>query len=321
MNWQATMTWQVAQQRAKLNKKIRAFFDKRSVVEVETPIVSQGTITDVHLDGFKTKYEFLVSGDVELYLQTSPEFAMKRLLASGYKDMYQICKAFRDEPYGRHHNPEFTILEWYRLGYDHFELMKEVEQLLIYTLDCQPATYISYQDVFSENVGIDPLVTCVNELKNYLTSNDMLDDWLIEVEDVDTLLQFIFAEVIEKNIGKEAPCFVYGFPSSQASLAKICIKDERVSERFECYFKGFELANGFHELTDDKIQYGRFDDDNYKRKRLGLLSRPIDTRFIAALNSGIPECSGVALGVDRLMMLLSDIENISDVLTFTIENA
>lgn len=322
MNWQASMSWQTAQKRAQIYSMIRTFFSDRNVVEVETPLMSQGTISDLHLDAFATKYNFLSTAiEQTLYLQTSPEFAMKRLLASGYGDIYQLCKAFRDEPYGRFHNPEFTILEWYRLGFNYHDLMAEVEALLISTLNCLPAEYVSYQKVFKQYTGIDPLSTTIVELKGYLNQYEKLSNWLIDVEDIDTLLQFIFAECIEKNIGKNAPCFVFAFPASQACLAKINLKDVRVAERFECYFKGIELANGFSELTDADIQLERFKQDNNKRGEHGKPERPIDDRFIKALAQGLPECSGVALGIDRLLMLATGATNIEKVISFGVNRA
>lgn len=322
MNWQATMSWQTAHKRAELYSMIRSFFSQRNVLEVETPQLSQGTVTDLHLDAFATKYQFLESGvEQSLYLQTSPEFAMKRLLASGYGDIYQLCKAFRDEPYGRFHNPEFTILEWYRLGFSQSDLMLEVEALLINTLKCAPADYVSYQQVFKQYTNIDPLFTTIFELKSYLYRVEKLSDWLKDVEDIDTLLQFIFAECIETKIGINAPCFVFGFPASQASLAKINQDDARVADRFECYFKGVELANGFCELTDADIQLKRFNQDNITRGEHGKTERPIDDRFINGLIHGLPDCSGVALGIDRLLMLATHEKSIENVISFGISRA
>ena len=321
MNWQAGMSWEVAQERNKFNQRIRSFFNERDIAEVETPLLCQGTITDLHIDTFSTKYNFLDNEEKSVFFQTSPEFAMKRLLASGYGDIFQLCKAFRDEPHGQHHNPEFTILEWYRLGYDHFDLMKEVEAFLQYTLKCEAAEVISYQAIFIKHTGIDPLMTTIEHLKEFLSHKNKLDDWLVDIDNIDTLLQFIFAECIEVCIGQEAPCFVYGFPRSQASLAKINKDDKRVADRFECYFKGVELVNGFNELTDVKSQRNRFDDDNQLRKNANMIEKPIDENFIAALQHGLPSCAGVALGVDRLFMIFMGISDIKSVLSFNITNA
>jgi len=325
MSWQSTQSWESAQSKAKLLLKIRSFFADRNVIEVETPTLSQKTVTDVYLDSFTSKYNFLAntSADVEsdLYLQTSPEFAMKRLLASGYGSIYQICKAFRHEAFGRHHNPEFTILEWYRVGYDHFQLMNEVEALLITVLACNTAERISYQSLFIKTLGIDPLECNTTDLIKVLTNHNMLSDWLLIEPSIDILLQFVFSEIVEPTIGKSVPCFVYDFPSSQASLARISTKDCRVAERFECYFRGIELANGFNELTDVEQQIQRFKEDNVTRKGQGKTQQVIDQHFIDALNSGLPECAGVALGIDRLMMIALDEETIDKVISFPVSQA
>ncbi|QOL26024.1 elongation factor P--(R)-beta-lysine ligase [Thalassotalea sp. LPB0316] len=318
--WQATMSWEDAQKRADIIMRVRGFFHDKGVIEVETPLLSAGTVTDVYLDAFSTDYQFPV-GKKPLYLQTSPEFAMKRLLASGYHSIYQVCKAFRDEPSGRHHNPEFTMLEWYRINFDHFALMAEVDALLQLILSTQAANQISYQEAFLKHTGIDPLSCTTEHLVSFLVKNNKAADWLIKVPDFDTLLQFIFCEFVEVNIGKERPCFVYDFPVSQASLAKRSEIDSRVAHRFECYYRGIELANGFNELTDVNIQRQRFNEDNAKREQLNLAPRPIDNLFIDALSSGLPSCSGVALGIDRLLMLALNKTQIRDVVTFTIENA
>jgi lysyl-tRNA synthetase class 2 len=324
MTWQPTQTWENAKLKAKLLATIRSFFIERNVVEVETPLLSQGTVTDVYIDAFTSKYNFLANSSVDvectLYLQTSPEFAMKRLLASGYDSIYQICKAFRHEAFGRHHNPEFTMLEWYRVGFDYFQLMDEVEELLVDVLACDEIERISYQALFLNNLGIDPLTCKAAVLIELLESRNMLSEWLLEESSIDILLQFVFSEIIEPSIGKNVPCFVFDFPRSQASLAKISKGDSRVAERFECYFRGIELANGFSELTDSNEQLHRFEAENVIRKVQGKPQRPIDYKFINALNSGLPDCSGVALGIDRLLMLALGVDSIDKVISFPIDH-
>jgi len=325
MSWQSSLTWESAKARSEIITNIRLFFEKRQVIEVETPILSSGTITDIHLEAFTSRYNFLSDNNAEcsstLYLNTSPEFAMKRLLASGYGCIYQICKSFRHEEYGRHHNPEFTMLEWYRLGYDHVDLMNEVAEFLIDILNCPPCTQVSYQQIFIEHTGIDPLNVSNSELIALLKSKNKLSLWLQDEDDTDLLLPYVFSEIIEPLIGIDAPCFIYNYPSSQASLAKISSQDPRVADRFECYYQGIELVNGFHELTDAKQQKIRFDEDNKKRRSKGLENRPIDTRFINALSHGIPDCAGVAVGIDRLVMLALKKKHINKVISFSIENA
>lgn len=325
MAWQPSLNWQHAKQRAQIIAKIRSFFNTRDVIEVDTPLLSNSTVTDVHLEPFVTHFNYSADSDIEqsvpLYAQTSPEFAMKRLLASGYGCCYQICKAFRHEQHGRFHNPEFTMLEWYRLGFDHFQLMDEVADLLAEILNCDKTDKISYQELFIREVAIDPLLTTKSELLALLAVRNMLSDWLVKEDNIDTLLQFVMSELIEPVIGKEFPCFVYNFPASQASLANISSKDERVAERFECYFKGIELANGFNELTDANQQESRFDQDNRLRGELGKDKRVIDKNFLSALAHGLPPCSGVALGIDRLLMLALEKNHIDSVISFNIENA
>ncbi|PKH85869.1 elongation factor P--(R)-beta-lysine ligase [Colwellia sp. Bg11-28] len=325
MTWQSTLTWQNAQKRAKILQQIRQFFAERNVVEVETPSLSQGTVTDVYLNALSCKYDFLADSPVghstELFLQTSPEFHMKRLLASGYGCIFQIAKAFRHEESGKNHNPEFTMLEWYRIGFDQFDLMSEVADLLQVVLGGDKAIFTSYQDIFLKTVSVDPLTATFDELTEVLNKYGKSADWLVEMNDADLLLQFIFTEIIEPTIGIDAPQFIYDFPIAQASLAKKSIDDPRVAQRFECYFKGIELVNGFNELTDANEQQVRFEEDNAKRAAQGLAVKPIDENFIAALNHGLPQCSGVALGIDRLVMLAVDIKNISEVQSFSIERA
>ena len=325
MNWQPTLSWQNAQKRAVVLQKIRAFFAERKVIEVETPALSQGTVTDVYLDAFECQYNFLADSSSEqaatLFLQTSPEFHMKRLLASGYGCIFQIAKAFRHEESGNNHNPEFTLLEWYRIGFDQFDLMHEVAELLKVVLGGNKALFTSYQDIFIKTVSVDPLIANFDVLVEVLNKHDKCADWLIEMNDADLLLQFIFTEIIEPTIGIDEPQFVYDFPVAQASLANRSIDDPRVAQRFECYFKGIELVNGFNELTDATEQVARFEEDNAKRKVQGLVVKPIDKNFIAALKHGLPQCSGVALGVDRLVMLALDIKKISEVQSFSIERA
>ena len=325
MSWQSTLSWKNAQKRAKILQQIRQFFADRDVIEVETPALSQGTVTDVHLEALTCRYNFLTDSSVEkskpLYLQTSPEFHMKRLLASGYSCIFQIAKSFRHEEFGKHHNPEFTLLEWYRIDFDHFDLIDEVGELLKGILHCAEPTIKTYQDIFIEHVSFDPLIASRDDLLTLINSHNKLSDWLVKEQDNDILLQFIFSEIIEPTIGNNAPCFIYNFPKSQASLAKLCPNDNRVAQRFECYYQGIELANGFNELTDYKNQLERFQQDNDKRKKLNLAKKPIDDKFISALSYGLPQCSGVALGVDRLIMLALKVDHIKQVISFPIEYA
>jgi len=317
------MNLKTAQQRAVILQQIRQFFADKNILEVETPLLCSGTVTDVYLEAFECYYKYskVTLSLVKLYLQTSPEFSLKRLLASGYGDIFQLCKAFRHEECGRHHNAEFTLLEWYRLGFDHLQLMDEVAELLTLILNCDGVDKITYQQLFIDHVAIDPLLASKNDLIATLNTHNKLSDWLLKETGKDILLQVILAEIIEPKIGKTRPCFIYEFPSSQASLAKISQTNPMVAERFECYYQGIELVNGFHELTDAKEQLTRFNRDNELRRDKGLVERPIDNNFIAALEAGLPDCSGVALGIDRLVMLACNASHIDEVITFNINKA
>ncbi|GAA6203797.1 elongation factor P--(R)-beta-lysine ligase [Thalassotalea sp. SU-HH00458] len=322
MSWESKICWELAQQRASVIRSIREFFYSRNIVEVETPLLSHGTVTDVYLDSFSCQYDFASrSSSKDLFLQTSPEFAMKRLLASGYQSIYQICKAFRHESHGRFHNPEFSILEWYRIDFDHFQLVDELADLLSLTLKCGEAERMTYQQVFLKYLKVDPL-TCTNALlKETLSDHKVLGDWIDTEQDKDVLLQVLFSECIENQLGSDVPCFIYNYPASQSALAKLSTDDPRVAERFECYYKGVELANGFNELTDPREQISRFETDNAKRHSLGKKDKPLDRLFLAALEHGLPACAGVAVGIDRLLMLALDKPDIASTMTFNITNA
>lgn len=322
MSWEPTASIDVLKARAKLLKTVRDFFYDREVMEVETPLLSNGTVTDVHLDAFNTDFPHHHSGQPQqLYLQTSPEFAMKRLLCAGSGSIFQICKAFRDEAAGRFHNPEFTMLEWYRVDFDDHALMDEVDDLVQQVLQVKPAIRLSYQQAFIDHLTIDPLSDSTDKIKQLvLTFSD--DDWLKNEQDRDVLLQWLFSMHIEPNLGDEAtPCFIYNFPASQASLAKVNQQDTRVAHRFELYFKGVELANGFYELQNSSEQEQRFIKDNEQRKAAGLAEKPIDKNFLAGLTSGLPDCAGVALGIDRLFMLQQNLTHIEQAISFSIDRA
>ena len=304
--WRPSASHQALKARAKLYADIRAFFAQRSVLEVETPVLSVHATTDVHIQSLKT---------TQGYLHTSPEFAMKRLLAAGSGCIYQMCKAFRHEESGRWHNTEFSMLEWYRVGFDHFQLMQEVDVLMQTVLGCSAADTTTYQHLFLQYVGIDPLLREASKLREWVVEHELLasapDDF-----DYDTLLQLVFSHAIEPLLGLDRPILVYGFPASQSALAKINQDDPRIADRFELYFKGVELANGFNELTDGDEQARRFKQDNRQREQLGLPVMPEDENLIAALNAGLPDSAGVALGLDRLLMLKLEAEHIHQVIAF-----
>ena len=321
MSWTPSASVDALRQRAQFLARIRQFFAVRDVLEVETPLLSSGTITDVHLEAFETVFHSPVKPDSQtLYLQTSPEFAMKRLLCAGSGSIFQISKAFRNEEAGRHHNPEFTLLEWYRVGFDDRQLMDELDALVQHLLACERADRISYQQVFKQHLQCDPLTADVATLRA-LASTKGFTDIAANETNRDTLLQLLFSQCIEPLIGQQRPCMVYHFPASQAALAKLEQSDRRVARRFELYYQGLELANGFHELSDHQEQRDRFKQDNQLRQVMGRHAKPIDRHFLAALQAGMPDCAGVAVGVDRLLMLALGKSDIAEVMSFSVDNA
>lgn len=319
--WQPTAPIANLLKRAKIVNEIRHFFADRGVLEVETPTMSQATVTDVHLRAFETQFTGPGAAQgITLYLMTSPEYHMKRLLAAGSGPIYQMGRSYRNEEAGRYHNPEFTMLEWYRPHYDMYRLINEVDDLLQQTLECESAESLSYQQAFLRYLDIDPLTAEKDKLREVAAKLDVSNIADTE-EDRDTILQLLFMVGVEPHIGLEKPTFIYHFPASQASLAEISSEDHRVAERFEVYYKGIELANGFRELTDAAEQRQRFERDNRKRASMGLPEQPIDENLLVALEHGFPECAGVALGIDRLIMLALGAERISDVIAFPVDRA
>ncbi|NBI42337.1 elongation factor P--(R)-beta-lysine ligase [[Haemophilus] felis] len=317
--WKPSANIQNLLKRAKIINKIRRFFTERGLLEVETPVLSEFGVTDVHLSTFNTQFiSPFAEQSKTLWLSTSPEYHMKRLLAAGSGPIFQICRVFRNEESGQRHNPEFTMLEWYRPHFDMYRLINEVDDLLQQILDCKPTESLSYQFAFQEYVGLDPLSAERSELIAKAKQHNLLG---AENESRDTLLQFLFSSLVEPKIGQENPVAVYHFPAAQAALAQVSSEDHRVAERFEFYYKGLELANGFHELTDANEQQHRFEQDNRLREKMGLPAQEIDIRLLEALRAGVPNCSGVALGIDRLLMIALEAEKIADVMAFSVDIA
>lgn len=316
LGWRPTANWAYLRARASILAKIRAFFQQRNVLEVETPTLCHGTVTDVYLASLQT--ECYLPGKAArgtLWLQTSPEYAMKRLLAAGSGCIYQICKAFRNHESGRQHNPEFTMLEWYRLDFNHHDLMDEMAFFLQTVIDAKPAQRMSYADVFQQYLGINPHTISLTELQALVRKIG------IEQTDRDTALQWLMATQIEPHLGFEVPIFIFDYPASQAALARVRSETIPVAERFEVYMRGIELANGFHELTDVTEQQRRFEIDQQLRQIKNLPVVEPDERFLAALAHGLPPCSGVALGIDRLVMLAVGAESVEEVISFSIDCA
>jgi lysyl-tRNA synthetase class 2 len=303
--------------RARLLARIRGFFADRGVLEVDTPMLSQAAGTDPAIEPFEVR---LHSDEAApLYLHTSPEFFMKRLLAAGSGAIYQLCHVFRGGESGRRHNPEFLMLDWYRAGMEHLALMDEIDALLAKLLegivDYVPARRMTYQQWFLNETGLDPWSDSLDTFREFAHAHlssvptsmpdDVLDPWL----------DLFVTHWLEPRLNDDA-LFIFDYPASQASLARVRARPQPVAERFELYFKGVELANGFHELADPGEQQRRFEIDNMVRQQAGQRTLPVDNRMVAALRSGIPDCAGVALGFDRLLMSLTGLGDIDAAMSF-----
>ncbi|MES9872902.1 MAG: EF-P lysine aminoacylase EpmA [Candidatus Sedimenticola sp. 6PFRAG7] len=322
-NWRPAASIDMLRARAGLLDNIRAFFRQAGVLEVETPACSFYATTDPALDCMTSRFTGPgAAAGRKLYLQTSPEFPMKRLLASGSGAIFQICKVFRDGEAGRLHNPEFTLLEWYRPGFDHHCLMDEVESLINSLLaEPYPAERLSYRDLFQQHLAIDPHQADIDELREVALQRRIPGADSLDLPDRDAWLDLLMSHCIEPGLGQNGLCFVYDYPASQASLSRIRQDDPPVAERFELYMDGLELANGFHELSDASEQRSRFQADLEKRSAAGKSAVPMDEHLLDALEHGFPSCAGVALGVDRLLMRLTGAAHINEVLAFPFDRA
>lgn len=311
--WQPRASTAILRARARLYGAIRHYFEAREVLEVETPILSAAATVDPNIDSFSTREP----GGREWWLQTSPEFAMKRLLAAGSGPIWQIARVFRREEAGRHHNPEFSMLEWYRPGWDHRRLMDEVEDLLR-TAGVPGAGWerLSYGEAFHRYAGLDPFAAGIELLREACMGRLNLSGALLEARDRDVYLDLLMSSLVGPQLGQDAPAFLYDFPASQAALARVRPGDPPVAERFELFWKGIELANGFHELTDAGEQRRRFEQDRIRRVAEGREAPPYDARMVAALEAGMPACAGVALGLDRVLMLMLELPELAQTLAF-----
>ncbi len=320
VSWQPTAPMSNLLKRAAMLADVRRFFADRGVLEVDTPSMSQTTLADVYQFPFQLDYQGCDTCESQkLYLTTNPEYHMKRLLAAGSGPIFQLAKSFRNKDADRQHNPEFTILEWYRPCFDMYRLINEVDDLVQQVLDCEAAESLTYQQAFLRHLNIDPLSADKAVLLEQVQQQGLVAE--INCEDRDCLLHVLFQHAVVPNLGAEKPAFVYHFPANQAELAQISSEDHRVAERFQLYFKGLELADGFHELADIDELRKRLEQENLKRASRGLATYPIDERLMAAVEAGIPDCSGVALGVERLLMISVGAEHISEVIAFPIDIA
>lgn len=320
--WPPVATLDALRLRAQINALIRRFFQQRQVMEVETPILSEAGNTDPNIASFHLEF----SGRTDRasrtrWLRTSPEFGMKRLLAAGVGDCYELGRVFRDGEAGGRHNPEFTLLEWYRVGWDHHQLMDEVAALLRAAMALVGRTMTveiaSYRDMYNRHLDVDPMTDAESALRAALgdiridPAGLTRDDWL----------DLLMTHRIQPSFRADHLTVVHDYPASQSALARIRAGDPPVAERFECYLGALELANGYHELTDAHEQRQRFDRDLGARAQRGEAVPPMDAKLLAALEHGLPQCAGVALGVDRLLMAMLGTDHIDEVLAFPFPRA
>lgn len=328
-DWQPNANADMLRLRGEINRVVRDFFYQRQVLEVETPLLAQHPVSDPYIECLSCEHQ-----GRPYYLQSSPEYAMKRMLAAGCGDIYSLAKVFRAGESGRRHNVEFTMLEWYRDGFNDRQLMSEIETLIQTLLpvfsehnkkvassgDQQPrselaVTYRSYGDLFAEHLAVDPHTASLGDLQHCVDQHLDMGDY--RCEDISTALDVLISQYIEPQLPKGL-VFIYDYPACQAALARVLPNEQGqlVAKRFEAFVDGMELANGYWELQNATEQRERFMADNKQRRESGLTEVSIDERLLAAMESGLPDCSGVALGVDRLLLQLSEAEHISEVLSF-----
>lgn len=312
-DWQPTTSPDHLQARARLLQNIRSYFSDQGILEVETPLISKAGNTDPEIQSIRT--------DEGGYLRTSPEFALKRLLAAGSGDIFELGRVFRAGEVGRCHNTEFTLLEWYRTAFNYHRLMDEVAALVLHCgqgkFNHWPQQRLSYRALFEQHLGLDPFSADIDELKSSAKKHGISDIVLGRRQWLDLLI----SHFIQPALPECYLTFIYDFPSDQAALANVRQDTPAVAERFELYLGRTELANGYQELTDATEQQRRFDAENARREQRGETICKADHRLVAALQSGLPECAGVALGVDRLLMAICGVESISDVIAFPASRA
>ena len=321
-DWQPTAGFDVLRLRARLNALIRAFFAARGVLEVETPVLSRAGNTDPNIASFSLQFSGRTDGAPRTrWLRTSPEYPLKRLLAAGLGDCYELGRVFRDGEAGGRHNPEFTMLEWYRTGWDHQRLVDEaatlVQEALVLVGRSAGITKVSYRELYSQRLDLDPMLASDEALRNALgdiridPAGLTRDDWL----------DLLMTHRLQPSFVEGELLAVYDYPASQCALARIRNDDPPVAERFELYLGSLELANGYHELADATEQRARFQRDLAVRQMRGHVELPQDEALLAALQHGLPACAGVALGVDRLLMAMLGSDRIGDVLAFDFARA
>ena len=318
-HWRPTANNENLRLRAQALRTAREFFFTRNVLEVETPAMVNAPVSDVNLGSVSVQ---VPGRDAPLFLHTSPEYAMKRLLAAGSGDIFQICRVYRGAERGRHHNPEFTMLEWYRLGFSLEDLMREVAELTRALLGQPhlPMEFLTYRDAVRRHAGFDPLDAGIGELQRAAQELGLSAEHAC-VAGRDELLDLIVGAKVGPALGAKTLTFLHRYPASQAALARLDADDPRVALRFELYHQGVELANGYHELTSGAEQRQRFAADQQARAARCLPTFALDANLLSALEAGLPDCAGVALGFDRVLMLAAGAASIDDVLAFPVERA
>ena len=333
-DWQPTAAVSALRHRALMLARLRQFFAARGVLEVETPVLSAAAVSDPQIESLSTR----IAGVAHpFYLSTSPEFPMKRLLAAGSGDIYQVCKVFRDAERGRWHNPEFTMAEWYRLGLDEAALMTEVEGLVAELLApyrrLEPAERLTYAQALRRHAGVDAHADSEATLERAAAVHGVVlqpggdpaacgtPGGAAAAIDRDAKLDLLMGLIVGPKLGIERPCFICDYPASQASLARLKPGSPAVAARFELYIDGIELANGFHELANPDDQRTRFTRDLATRRARGQVQPPVDERLLAALRAGIPDCAGVALGFDRVVAIALGAAGLAEAMAFSIDNA
>jgi lysyl-tRNA synthetase class 2 len=303
--------------RAKLLRQLRSFFDSRDFIEVQTPLLSRFAVVDTHLEPIAVH----CSGESSSrYLQTSPELNMKRLLAAGLTQIYQVGSVFRDSEFGPMHNPEFTMAEWYRVGDTFEDGIQLLNDLVHHVLQCGPASRIRFGEAFQLLMQIDPFETSLSELARIAVHRKLVDspEWSSDRDDWTDLL---FSHCVQPMLGQSGPEIVTHFPASRAALARLCQDDPRTAERFELFIGGVELANGYHELLDSDVLRERDERSNAERLAAGKVALPVNEPLLAAMDSGLPNCSGCALGFDRLAMIALGKPALGEVLCFAWDRA
>jgi len=318
-DWKPTATVETLKFRADVLGRMREFFRDRGVTEVETPLVSGSSLSHPETELMSTS----LTGSVDvrpLYLQSSPESGMKRLIAAGMGPIYQLCKAFRNGEADRTHNPEFTILEWYRPGWNHLKISTEVDELLGVILGTIPGLHFDYLELFRQHLGINPVAEKVDRLRSLVLDRGLVGGAGVDRLERNELADILMKGLIEPSLGHDQPVFVFDFPETQACLARVD-SSRHVAERFELFVNGAELGNGYSELTDAGEHKRRFTLDNETRLRLGRNPLADDERLLSVMEDGFPVCGGVALGIDRLVMCAAKKTKISEVIAFPIDRA